>query len=48
MWDLPNPEIKPASPALAGGVFTMEPPGKPISFIETKLPCKVPSRVLGT
>ena len=27
---LSNPEIKPASPALAGGFFTTEPPGKPI------------------
>ena len=27
--DLPNPEIKPSSPALAGRVFTTEPPGKP-------------------
>ena len=30
--DLPNPGIKPASlasPALAGGLFTIEPPGKP-------------------
>ena len=27
--DLPNPGIKPASPALAGGFFTAEPPGKP-------------------
>ena len=30
--DLSNPEIKPlspASPALAGGFFTAEPPGKP-------------------
>ena len=26
---LPNPLIKPASPALAGGFFTTEPPGKP-------------------
>ena len=26
---LPNPSIKPASPALAGGFFTAEPPGKP-------------------
>ena len=25
--DLPNPGIKPVSPALAGGVFTTEPPG---------------------
>ena len=27
--DLPNPGIEPASPALAGGFFTAEPPGKP-------------------
>ena len=26
---LPNPGIKPASPALAGGFFTTEPPGAP-------------------
>ena len=28
MWDLPRPGIKPMSPALAGGFFTTEPPGK--------------------
>ena len=27
---LPDPGIKPASPALAGGFFTTEPPRKPI------------------
>ena len=27
--DLPDSGIKPASPALAGGFFTTEPPGKP-------------------
>ena len=27
--DLPNPGIKPASPALAGGFCTTAPPGKP-------------------
>ena len=27
--DLPDPEIQPASPALAGGFFTTEPPRKP-------------------
>ena len=27
--DRPNPGIEPASPALAGGFFTAEPPGKP-------------------
>ena len=28
--DLPNPGIELASPALAGGFFTAEPPGKPV------------------
>ena len=28
--NLPHPGIKPMSPALAGGFFTTEPPGKPI------------------
>ena len=41
--DLPNPGIKPASPAspaLAGGFFTTEPSGKPVSSIELMLnPC---------
>ena len=27
--DLPDPGIEPTSPALAGGVFITEPPGKP-------------------
>ena len=27
--DLPDPGIKPASPALVGGFFTTAPPGKP-------------------
>ena len=27
--DLPNPGIEPMSPALAGGFFSAEPPGKP-------------------
>ena len=31
--DLPDPEIKPASPALAGGFFNTEPPGKPFMLI---------------
>ena len=35
--DLPDPGIKPMSPALAGGFFTTEPPGKPIR--DTKLYC---------
>ena len=29
MWGLPGPGIKPMSPALAGGLFATEPPGKP-------------------
>ena len=28
-WDLPRPGIEPVSPALAGGFFSKEPPGKP-------------------
>ena len=28
--DLPDPGIEPGSPALAGGFFTTEPPGKPL------------------
>ena len=28
--DLPNPGIKPTSPALAGGNFSLESPGKPL------------------
>ena len=31
--DLPNPEIEPESPALAGGFFTTQPPGKPMANI---------------
>ena len=27
--DLPDPSVKPGSPALAGGFFTTESPGKP-------------------
>ena len=30
---LPNPGIKPTSPALAGGFFTPEPPGKPFQIV---------------
>ena len=32
MWDLSRPGIEPVSPALAGGFFTTEPPGKPDDF----------------
>ena len=30
-WDLPNPGIEPASPALGGRFFTTEPSGEPLS-----------------
>ena len=33
MWDLPGSGIEPMSPALAGGFFTTEPPGKPLKLI---------------
>ena len=33
LGDLPDPEIGPASPALASGLFTAEPPGKPTTLI---------------
>ena len=29
MWDLPGPGLEPVSPALAGGLPTTVPPGKP-------------------
>ena len=29
MWDPPRPGLKPVSPALAGGLSTTAPPGKP-------------------
>ena len=37
MWDHPESRIKPVSPALAGGFFTTEPPGKPIRINYTGL-----------
>ena len=33
IWDLPRPGIEPMSPALAGGFFTTEPPGKPCTEV---------------
>ena len=30
MWDLPGPGLEPVSPALAGGLLTTAPPGKPL------------------
>ena len=40
--DLPDPGIKPASTALAGGFFTTEPPGKLMSYTQgNRHRCKV-------
>ena len=33
VWDLPRSRIKAMSPALAGGFFTTEPPGKPLGKV---------------
>ena len=33
-WDLPGPGIEPVSPALAGRLFTTEPPRKPTFFFK--------------
>ena len=32
MWDLPGPGLEPVSPALAGGLLTTAPPGKPAKY----------------
>ena len=39
--NLPDPRIEPMSPALAGGFFTTQPPGKPL---EGSLKSKIPSK----
>ena len=40
MWDPPRPGLEPVSPALAGGLSTTAPPGKPLFlFILTKSLC---------
>ena len=33
MWDLPGPGIEPVPPALAGGLLTTAPPGKPLTYM---------------
>ena len=33
MWDLPGPGIEPVSPALGGGFFTTEPPGRILEWV---------------
>ena len=35
MWDLPGPGLEPVSPALAGGLPTTAPPGKPWTFFKS-------------
>ena len=40
--DPSNPGIKPTSPALAGGFFTVEPPWKPIKWLSKYKPAIVP------
>ena len=34
MWDPPGPGLEPVSPALAGGLLTTAPPGKPLNFFK--------------
>ena len=38
LWDLPGSGLKSVPPALAGGFFTTEPPGKPLQCILDPLP----------
>ena len=38
MWDLPGLGIKPVSPASADELLTIEPPGKPETFILNTAP----------
>ena len=33
MWDPPRPGLEPASSALAGGLSTTAPPGKPLPYL---------------
>ena len=37
MWDPPRPGLEPVSPALAGGLPTTAPPGKPQEFLTSAL-----------
>ena len=34
MWDIPGPGVELIFPALAGGFFTTDPPGKPPDFFK--------------
>ena len=44
--DLPGPGVEPVSPALAGGFFTIEPPGEPKYFSSVQLSHSVVSSSL--
>ena len=44
--DLPDPGIKPASPALAGGFFTTEPPRKTLVLLDVRLRSSLGTLVL--
>ena len=46
-WDLPDPRIKPASPALARRFFTTEPPGKPVLFSIVAVSIYIPTHSAG-
>ena len=48
MWDLPRSEIKLMSPALAGGFFTTEPPGKPFPWVLEGSPTSIMGQVRET
>ena len=37
MWDVPRSGMEPTTPALAGGFFTTEPPGKPHDYTKLSL-----------
>ena len=45
--DLPDPGVKPMSPALGGGFCTTEPPGKPSIEASILWPPKLKGRLVG-
>ena len=46
--DLPDPEIEPVSPALAGRFFTTEPPGKPTHCMILIMGCSRKGKTMET
>ena len=44
--DLPDPEIKPESPALVGGFFTTDTPGKPHSPVHISMQLSIYPTIL--